>query len=504
MAGVIGFVAGLLLGAALGWFWTESRAKGSLLSFRVEAEGRIRAAESAAVELRAQRDSLAASLESRAQEMAAAQHELRIEGERRATAEARLREFEASLEEAAQLRERLKAEGEARVQAETRLREAQANLEEQRTLLDQARQQLAETFRALSSEALKSNNQAFIDLARSTFETVQERAKGDLDLRQQQFDALVAPLRLALDRYEKQVLEMEKARQNAYGSLEEQLRGLANTNQQLQKETGTLATALRGGPQVRGRWGEMTLRRAVELAGMSEHCDFTEQETVMTELGRLRPDMVVNLPGGRRIVVDAKVSLQSFLDAAAAPSEKDRAEALARHSQHVRAHMNQLAARNYWDQFEQAPEFVVLFLPGESFFSAALEQDHTLIEDGMERRVVLATPTTLIALLRAVAYGWRQEQIAQNAQLISDLGKQVYDRMKSFISHFDAVGSSLKRAVETYNKAVGSLESRVLVSARKFKELGAASGDAMMEVVPVEEIPRELAAPERPEGAQPG
>ncbi len=499
MTGLIWLVAGLVLGGLLTWFWSESRSKSHVISFRVEAEGRIKAAEAAAGELRSQRDSLAGQLETRAQEIAGLQQQLKAEGEQRAAAETRLEESQSSLQEASQLRDRLKVEGEARVAAETRLREAQANLEEQRKLLDQARNQLTESFQALSSEALKSNNQAFIDLARSTFETVQERAKGDLDVRQQQFDALVTPLRLALDRYEKQVLEMEKTRQNAYGSLEEQLRSLASANQQLQKETGTLATALRGGPQVRGRWGEMTLRRAVELAGMSEHCDFAEQETVNTDEGRLRPDMIVNLPGGRRIVVDAKVSLQSFLDAASALTEKDRVEALNRHGQHVRAYMNQLAARNYWEQFDPAPEFVVLFLPGESFFSAALEQDRTLIEDGMEKRVVLATPTTLIALLRAVAYGWRQEQIAQNAQVISDLGKQVYDRLKTFITYFDAVGSSLRKAVETYNRAVGSLESRVLVSARKFKELGAAGGDEIMEVVPIEETSRELAAPEREE-----
>jgi DNA recombination protein RmuC len=288
---------------------------------------------------------------------------------------------------------------------------------------------------------------------------------------------------------------MEKSRQTVFGTLEEQLRSLAKVNQQLQEETGTLVTALKA-PQVRGRWGEMTLRRVAELAGMSEHCDFTEQETLTTEAVRQRPDMIVRLPGDRRIAVDAKVPLQAFIDAAAATNEDERRRHYARHAQLVRAHMNQLGARSYWEQLHPAPEMVVLFLPGESFFAAALEQDRTLIEDGMEKRVILATPTTLIALLRAVAYGWRQRQVEENTQAISDLGKQLHDRLKSFVGHFADVGNSLRRAVEAYNKATGSLESRVLVSSRRFKELGAATGEEILEIEPVDEIPRALDAAE--------
>ncbi|HKI68644.1 MAG TPA: DNA recombination protein RmuC, partial [Verrucomicrobiae bacterium] len=317
-----------------------------------------------------------------------------------------------------------------------------------------------------------------------------------LETREQAIKGLVNPLIETLKRYETQIQEMEKNRQNAYGSLEEQLRNLANVNQQLQKETGTLANTLKGGPAVRGRWGEMTLRRVAELAGMSEHCDFTEQESFESDNGRQRPDMIVHLPNGRDIAVDAKAPLQAFLDAAAATTEEERAARLARHAQLVRERMKELSAKAYWDQFDPAPEIVVLFLPGESFFSAALEQDRTLLEDGMQKHVVIATPTTLIALLRAVAFGWRQEKIEQNAREISALGKELYDRVRTFLGYFENVGATLRRATENYNRAVGSLESRVLPSVRKFKELGAATGNPIPEIDPVDETTRELNAPE--------
>jgi DNA recombination protein RmuC len=450
-------IGGMIGGAVIAWFVANWRAERSGFAARLDAEAKLQGAQSTIVELRAQ------------------------------------------LSETEGLRGKIRGEELARVEAETKLGQAQANLEEQRRLLAEARAQLADTFRALSAEALKSNNDAFIALAKSTFETIQTQAKGDLEARQTEIHALVSPLKDSLDRYEREIQEMERARQNAYGGLEEQLRTLSVINQQLQKETGTLATALKGGPQVRGRWGEMTLRRAAELAGMCEHCDFVEQETLFTETGRLRPDMIVNLPGGRRIAVDAKSPLQAFLDAASATTDELRKGFLARHGQLVREHMNKLASKSYWEQFDPAPEIVVLFLPGESFFSAALEQDVSLIEDGMQRRVILATPTTLIALLRAVAYGWRQESIAHNAQEISELGKQLYDRLRTFIGYFEGVGAALGRAVSAYNSATGSLEARVLIPARKFRELGATSGGELPEIEPIEAAPRELAIPERAE-----
>ncbi|ODS32420.1 MAG: DNA recombination protein [Candidatus Scalindua rubra] len=386
------------------------------------------------------------------------------------------------------MRREISSVEQAKTSAETKLEEAVKNVEEQKKLLEKAEEKLTTTFQALSGESLKSNNKAFIELAKETLEAVLSKAKGEFGEKEESVKNIVNSLNEALKRYEQQVSELEKKRASDYGSLESQIKTLVLTNQQLQKETGNLVTALRR-PEVRGRWGEVTLKRVVELSGMSEHCDFTEQVSVTTEDGRLRPDMIVHLPASREIIVDSKVSLDAFIDATAVTDEEQRKTLIVKHSQHVRNHMKALTNKKYWDQFSKAPEFVVMFIPGESFLSAALSVDHTLIEDGMENKVIISTPTTLIALLRAVAFGWRQEQIAKHAQEIATLGKEIYDRFEPFLGHINKTGNYLSQATVSFNKMLMSLERRVMVSVRKFKELGAAGDKELPEAQPIEQIP---------------
>ncbi|HUI44324.1 MAG TPA: DNA recombination protein RmuC [Terriglobia bacterium] len=413
-----------------------------------------------------------------------------------AEADALRRQHDAAQQEIAGLRQRLEVEQRARAVAETSLEAGQKSLEQEQQLVKEAQLRLTETFKALSGDVLASQSHSFLQLAQQSFSTLRAEAEGELATRQQAIESLVGPLGDSLKTYGEMLRQMEKARAEAYGSLTSEIKGLLAANESLQRETGNLTAALKGGPQVRGRWGEMTLRRVVELAGMSEHCDFAEQETLTSEGERLRPDLIVHLPGGRRIAVDAKAPLQPFLDATEAATEAERRQRLEHYGRVVRAHMNQLAGRAYWEQLHPSPEMVVLFLPGESFFSAALEQDRLLIEDGMRKRIVIATPTTLIALLHAVAYGWRQEQVEESAQKVSDLGRQLYERIRTFAGHFGEVGVGLKRSVDSFNRAAGSLESRVLAGARKFRELGAAAGDEIQEMESIDEVPRGLRAPE--------
>ncbi|MBC8028662.1 MAG: DNA recombination protein RmuC [Pyrinomonadaceae bacterium] len=359
----------------------------------------------------------------------------------------------------------------------------------------QAAEELSEKFKALSRDALKDNNQSFLQLAHSTLAKFQETAKGDLELRQNAIDQLVKPLKESLEKVDSKIGELEKTRAGAYSELREQVKALATSQLQLQSETGNLVTALRA-PHVRGRWGEIQLRRVVELAGMLQYCDFVEQATVVTEDGRIRPDVIVRLPGNRTIVIDAKVPFDAFYESISTKDEEIRAARLRDHARLVRTHIGSLSKKSYWESVQPTPEFVLLFLPGETFYSAALEIDPKLIEDGVGQNVLIATPTTLIALLKAVSYGWRQEQMATNANEVSRLGKDLYDRLRTFTNYFADIGRGLDRALDSYNKGVGSLEARVLVTARKFKERGAIAGEEIEILEPIDKAARALSLDE--------
>ncbi|MFL6195476.1 MAG: DNA recombination protein RmuC [Thermoanaerobaculia bacterium] len=373
-------------------------------------------------------------------------------------------------------------------------KERQATAEKIR-LLDEAQARFSDAFKALSHDALRDNNAQFLHLANATLERFQEGARGDLDRRQQAIGELVLPLKESLQKVDEKIREIETARAVAYSGLTDHLKTLASAQTSLERETAKLVGALRS-TSTRGRWGEIQLQRVVEMAGMVAYCDFSVQASVDTEDGRQRPDLVVRLPNSKNIVIDAKAPLDAYLDALEALDEDGRRSKLRDHARQIKSHLTRLSQKSYWAQFEPAPEFVVLFLPGETFFGAALEQDPSLIEYGVEQRVILATPTTLIALLQAVAYGWRQANVEENAKQISELGRALHERLRTFAGHLSAMGKNLGQSVEAYNKAVGSLETRVLPAARRFKDLGAAGGDEIDTLEQLDKMTRSVEAGE--------
>jgi DNA recombination protein RmuC len=385
-------------------------------------------------------------------------------------------------------RARLATEQVAKLEAElTTLRTRATELETERGALKEAQAKLLESFKALSADALRSNNQSFLELARESFGKLHQQSADELGKRQQAIDSMVKPLKESLEKVDAKIGEIEKARSAAYGQLSEQLKSLTTTQGQLQAEAAKLSTALRS-TTTAGTWGELQLRRVVEMSGMASYCDFTEQQTS----GSLRADLVVRLPGGQQIVVDAKAPNDAYREAANASDDTVRTAKLAEHAAKVRGHIDALGGKDYWAQFQPSPEFVVLFLPGDQFLSGALQADSSLIDRAIAKKVLLATPATLIALLKAAAYGWRQEDVSRNAQVIADLGRQLYDRIAGFADNLDKVGRGLETASKAYNSAVGSFEQTLLPGARKFSELGAKGVKDLPAPAPVETAPRDV------------
>jgi DNA recombination protein RmuC len=366
---------------------------------------------------------------------------------------------------------------------------------EKLALLQTAETKLRDAFAALSSEALKNNNEAFLQLARTSLTQFQQTAASDLDGRRQAFETLVQPLRESLEKVDAKLNEVERGRASTQAQLSEQIRSLTNAQQLLHTETNRLSRALRS-PNVRGQWGELQLRRVLENAGMVAGSHYEIKESVVGEDGRLTPDVVVKLPGGRNVVVDAKVPLTAYLDASECEDDMSRDMKLREHARQVKDHVTRLAGKSYWAHFQPTPDIVVMFVPGEALLTSALQHDPALLEFSMSRGVMLASPLTLIALLRAIAYGWQQETVARNALEISELGRNLYDRIAKLAEHFENVGRSLAKSVEAYNNAVGTLESRVLVTARRLKDKGVTTVDDFTELETIDQSPRPLGAPE--------
>lgn len=454
IAVLAGILAGVALGGLFGWFVGGARV-------RADAERGLR------------------ELDGRARAAAATADELRRTGE---AARQRADGFEAELR---------RMEGD-RAALAARAEELQRGLAEQRHVVEDAKNQMGTTFRALAAEALQRSNEGFLQIASDRFAAARREGTTELAAREQAISALVTPLRQSLEKIDQQTQSLERSRGEAYVELKAQVGFLMQGQERLRAETGNLVNALRT-PAVRGRWGEIQLRRVLEMAGMVEHCDFAEQESLASPDGRLRPDVVVHLPGGKSIVVDAKAPMAAYLSAHEAKSEAEQQLFLLQHAAQVRAHFQKLGAKNYWSQFAASPELVVMFLPGDRFYAAALEQMPGLIEEAYANRVLVATPTTLIGILQAIHAGWKQERLAANAEEISRTGRELHERLATFAEHLARIGSALGRTVEAFNHTVGSFDNRVLPGARRLEDLSASGKKVLPDIEPVDARPRSLA-----------
>lgn len=499
---IVAVIAAIGLGYMLGWFRARGRNANDLAPLQQERathleriagleremQSHVSRAIAQAAEAKTQDERRDASERERARaEQRVADAEMRASGFEKRLA-ARDQEFTKQGAELADLKG-------AHVRLEVTASQERQIAEEKLRAIDEMEKKLREAFQSLAVEVQKQSNASFLELAKARFDEGRAQALGDLEVRKKEVEQLVQPLKETLVKLDTKVGEIEAKRERAYGEITTQVSQLLTSQQGLQKETQNLVRALRA-PAVRGRWGELQLKRVVELAGMLEHCDFVQQQSNDADEGRLRPDLVVRLPGGKTIVVDAKTVLSAYIDSLEATDDAVRDAFLVDHARQVRTQLVKLSQKAYFEQQETSPEFVVLFLPGETFFSAALQKDPALIEEGVEQRVIIATPTTLIALLRAVAYGWRQEKIAENAQQISDAGRELYVRVLKFCEHLDKVRKGLNGAVASFNDAAGSLELRVLPQARRIKELGASRADELESPEPIETIARALQVPE--------
>ena len=486
---VVALVVGLGLGLAIGMALGRSRASASLAPQLADLQSKLAVAANDLGAARARCGELEQRLDATASRLSEAE-------QARSAAEVRAEPVPALKAELEQLRAEARRLGEARQQLATQLEQQREAFVAQERLLKEAEAALKDTFRSLAAETLRSNNQQFLELAKTQLEAAQAAARTDLEKRQLGIQELVKPVRESLEKVDTRIQELERQRVGAYASITKELEGLKESQNLLRVETGNLARALRA-PAVRGRWGELQLRRVVEMAGMLSHVDFIEQESASSESGVLRPDLKVRLPGGRTVIVDAKAPLTAYLDSLETQEDAARQSLLADHARQLRDHVKKLSLKQYWDQFDETPDFVVMFIPGEVFYSAALQADPALIEDAVGQRVILATPTTLIALLRTVAYGWRQEALAKNARDIALLGKELYERIGTLAGHWDSVGTGLKRAIDSYNRATASLDSRVIVAARRFRELNVGvEKEEITSPPPVEALPREAQAEE--------